>query len=681
MTVGGSTEISMFPAGDSLHHGGVRITALALLLTCIAIPTASAQPAVYVVEPEAGELYWNLDFLDDPSPIQRIRIRNDGDPVNVSEVRIPRGFELVDSGGDLQTGGEVFFDVRCAPLGQDIGDAFWLNWCGVYCEDEGFEYVWLYCNSGRVTPDAFDVTFAPVFQDEAAVASISVTNPRAEPIAIDGVSVAPPFTAAVDGGSVTLDQGEAATITAVVRPDGLPSASGELDVLAGGRVATRVRLQGIVWTQLEPSRNVGAIPVGPPVTMPMTLRNSSALTRTITAVTSDTPGVSLPDLVGTAMAPRQVLSFLATVDAAVVGAIYSSLSVSFDTGPGSSALLFATVVPADFAIEMADATPTDGWLALGAVDVDAAPIDRAVVLRNFSSEPLPIFMCASPVPGFRLVGGCPAEVPPGDSVEVLTRFTPSAAISIDDYRGVVHDRLVLGLGNQLAVIGVHAQLVEAGAPLLAVDDQIDLGEAEVGSTAAATLLVRNVGRLGVVVDRMEVTGAAFSFSEPLSYRIGSLGTLAVEVGFAPVQEGAQGGELRLYAGGAAEPVAIVALSGLGIASDPGDDDGDGHDDDDGTDDGSGDSDGDGTGDADGDGDDDSDDGTGDGDDGAGDSDDGADDADVGDGDDLADGHAADGGGTGCAVSGGGGAAGDLFAVGIALLAAGSRRRRARSRRG
>jgi hypothetical protein len=101
--------------------------------------------------------------------------------------------------------------------------------------------------------------------------------------------------------------------------------------------------------------------------------HSSRLTRTIAAVSSDTPGVSLPDLVGTTMAPREVLHILATVEGGVPGWLYATLRVSFDTGPGSSTLLSGRVAAADFAIEMADCRPTDGWLALGAVDLDAAP--------------------------------------------------------------------------------------------------------------------------------------------------------------------------------------------------------------------------------------------------------------------------------------------------------------------
>lgn len=479
----------------------------------------------------------------------------------------------------------------------------------------------------------------------------------------------PPFSASIDGGSVTLGEGAAATMTAVVRPDGLLLPQGELDVLAGGRVATRVRLRTVIWEQLGPSTNVGDIPVGTPVTFPMTLRNSSPLTRTITAVSSDTPGVSLPDLVGISMAPREVLSVLATVDAAVVGQFFGNLGVSFDAGPGSSVRLFGTVVPADFAIEMADATPTDGWLALGAVDVDGAPIYRAVVLRNFSSEPMPITMCAQPVPGFQLVGGCPAEIPAGDSVELVTRFTPSAALFIDDFRGRVQDRLVLAFGNHLVTINFQAQLVEAGAPLLAVDDQLDLGQAEVGTTTAATLLVENLGRLGIVLDRIEVTGAGFSASEPLSYRIGPSAALAVEVELSPEAEGAQVGELRLYAGGAAEPAAIVALSGQGIPAGPDDDDGSG--DADGSDDGLGGDDEDGGADGIDDSSDDAD----------GDGPGGPDDAAGGDADDVADGDAADGeGADGCAVAGTGGA-GDLSAFGLALLAVAACRRRRRSGRG
>lgn len=628
----------------------VRIAALAVLFTCVVIPAASASPIISVVEPEEGALSWNIDFLGDPSPIQRIRIRNDGDPVWVSELRVPASFELVASGGDLETGGEMFFDVRCVPNGQDVGDAFWLNWCANECEDEGIEYVYLYCTSGRVTPDSYEVFFSPLYQDEAAVASISVANPRPEPITVDGVSVAQPFTGSIAGGSVTLAEGETATITAVLSAGDPPSASADLDVLSDGRVATRVRLAGTVRSQLEPSAwELGGIPAGTTVTLPMTLRNSSALTRTIAAVSSDTPGVSLPDLVGTTMAPREVLSILATVDIGVAGALGATLGVSFDTGPGSSMRLTATVAPADFAIEMADGTPTDGWLELGTVDIDAAPIDRAVTLRNFATEPLPIPLCAFSVPGFEVVGGCPAAVPPGGSVELMTRFTPSAAVSIASYRGVVHSAIWMALASRLGVIGVHAQLVEAGGPLLATDDQLDLGEVEVGAAAGAMLPVQNLGRLGVVVDRLEVEGAAFSVAEPLSYRISSGGTLAVEVAFAPLEEGAQSGQLRVYANGAAEPIAIVALSGQGTA-DPGDDD-DGQDDGDGSDDGSDGSDDDhGSGDGEGDGD-------------------GVDDGGGSDGE-------TDGGeGGGCTVSRGGAGAGDLGAILIALLAAGAWRRR------
>jgi len=634
----------------------VRTPILALLFSVGVVPVASGSPIVYVVEPESPELYWTVDFLDDPVPVQRIRIRNDGDPAGIFEVRVPPFVELVDSGGDLSTGGEMFFDLRCVPNGQEMGDPFWLNWCANSCEDEGIETVWLYCTSGRLTPDSTYVSFAPIYQDEGAVASFSVANPRPEPITVDGVSVPEPFDGSIEGGSVSLAEGESATIDAVLRGGNPPVASADLDVTSGGRVATRARVEGTVLSQLEPSLwGFADIPVGSLVTLPVTLRNSSATARTIAAVTSDTLGVSLPDLVGTTMAPREVRSILATVDIGAPTTFDALLGVAFDSGPGSSMQLYGTIAAADFAVEAADGTPTDGWIDLGVVDLDAAPIDRAVVVRNFRSEPRTIFVCSLRVDGLEFVGGCPSAIPAGGSALLTIRFTPSQGRSSASYRGVLHSRLGIGMDGATTFIGVRAQLVEAGAPFLTVPEALDLGEAEIGETAIATVEVPNLGRLGAVVDRVEVDGAAFSFAEPLSYRIAAGGALAVDVGFAPSVEGAQAGELRLYVGGAAGPFATVALAGQGTAAGPADDGGD---------DGDGDMGDDSSGDV-------GDDGSGDGDDQA--AGDGSDDG-TSPGDDGPGGDEPEPGG--CAVSGGGSrGAWDLASLGIGVLVAGARRRR------
>ena len=634
----------------------VRTPTLALLFTCVvAVPTASAVPLVYVVEPESMTLSWGwVPYGPDPTLTQRIRIRNDGTAATIFEVSTGAGFEIVDSGGDLGAGGEVYYDVRCALEFSDGAGEFRLTWCANLCEDEGTQVVWMDCSSILAT--SYNTFLPELYQDESAEIAVPFTNQRPEPVTVDAVAAEAPFAAALDGGPLTLAEGESGQVWVTFQPSGPGQEIGPVDILSGSDIVGRTRANGSTRTQIEPAvAGLFSIPLGATYARPVTIRNSSDLTRTITEVASDTAGVELSDLVGRTMAPREVIDAVATVQAGALGEIDATVTVAFDVAQGDAMRVLATVVPADFALEVDDATPTDGLLELGTVPVDAGASDRTVTLRNPGAEALAIVACPLASAGFSIVGDCPSSIPAGGSIDVAVRFEPAAATAQATERGDVQGTLAFQLASfPSARMLVHVRLVEPGAPIVSGDDQLDLGAVSVGAAAGGTVVLQNLGLLGFVVDRMEVVGEGFSGTEPGSFRVQRGGSLSIDVAFAPVEEGIASGSLLLYASGAAEPAVTVALTGEGVVGDPGDDGGDQPDDGD---------------------------GAGDGDAGDGDAGDGnGGDGDGGDGDPSDDGDAggdgAGGDSSGCAVHRGAGGFGDLlWAAGIALLAA--RRRRPR----
>ena len=200
--------------------------------------------------------------------------------------------------------------------------------------------------------------------------------------------------------------------------------------------------------------------------------------------------------------------------------------------------LVASVVPADLAVEVDDATPIDGLLELGAVSIAAGTSDRTVTLRNPGAQPLAVTASFRPTPGFTIVGACPASIPAGGSVDVVVRFDPAAAVGLATERGDVQANVGFQLASfQFFRALAHVRLVEPGAPFVSGDDEVDLGAVDVGSTAGATVILQNLGQLGFVVNRMEVVGQGFSATEPGSFRVPRFGSLAIDVAFAPVEEG------------------------------------------------------------------------------------------------------------------------------------------------
>jgi hypothetical protein len=492
-----------------------------VVCSILASAPALASPVLDLVEPVNGQLAFGDLPIGVTSPGQRVRVRNSGDTAGrIVEVR---AVALVVSGpsfGTLAPGEEASWDVACQPQdGGDVFAEFSIRWCDQTCDGTDIVVsVAVSCYGGYFT-DPGDVFLPGVFAEQHSQTTYSIVNREATPVTITALPATAPFTARLVGQTLPATVGPGATMEVLVDFDAAGGdRDGTVDVMSDAFDVGRARVHGFTIGQIQPqSWGFESMPQGAVYTLPMTIRNSSTITRTITSVAFDLPDATLSNVVGTALGPGAITDALATFTATALGTRRATLTVGFDSLQGDSAVILATVIDPVFEVDAGDATPADGRLDFGTVRAGAVPIDRAVTIVNKQASDIGVAFCPSPAPPFELVG-CPTTIPANGYATITLRLTPTAA-------GRYLDAGALAIGALGTIVLTTNVRV--------VDRAYATATSELAFDGAATQALTIENHLDTPLALpVAVTGDAFR-AEPAALAVAPGGTAELTVAFEP----------------------------------------------------------------------------------------------------------------------------------------------------
>jgi hypothetical protein len=212
--------------------------------------------------------------------------------------------------------------------------------------------------------------------------------------------------------------------------------------------------------------------------------------------------------------------------------------------------------PREITITQAAATATisvaPARIEFGAVNVGSSATGSAIVTNTGG---VVIEGIAATSPPFTIESGEAYTVLPGESHEVVVRFTPIG-------NGAVSGALRLsGGGSAVVELLAEGLLDTPDADISVTPVQVDFGAVDVGSSASQTLTVANGGQ--IVLEGVASTSPPYSIVSGRTYTIFPGASHQVVVRFTPTESGAATGSLGLSGGGGA----TVPLLGTGTVED------------------------------------------------------------------------------------------------------------------
>jgi uncharacterized protein (TIGR03382 family) len=211
-----------------------------------------------------------------------------------------------------------------------------------------------------------------------------------------------------------------------------------------------------------------------------------------------------------------------------------------------------------------DARIVDHQLALsrsqiafaGALRGDSA--QQTIAITNVAAAPItvPIVVTGD---AFALVGPDTITLAAGGSAEITVEFQPT---TVDSYSGT----LELGTpGDRDHVVVPLAGT--ARAPMVQSDTALAFGDVRVGSTAEATLTIHSLETTGALaIKEIATDNAAFAVTPLSDPVLGPDATISIAVQFTPTTPGPQAGQLRVFLDGDVTPIAVVDVTGNGLAT-------------------------------------------------------------------------------------------------------------------
>jgi len=211
-----------------------------------------------------------------------------------------------------------------------------------------------------------------------------------------------------------------------------------------------------------------------------------------------------------------------------------------------------------------DARIVDHQLALsrsqvafaGALRGDSAR--QTIAITNVAATPITVPIAVTG-DAFALVGQDAIPLAAGASADITVEFQPTTAGS---YSGT----LELGTPGDRDHVVVPL-MGTAHPPMVQCDTALAFGDVRVGSTAEATLTIHSLETTGALAIKEIVTDNPEFAVTPLSDPVlGPDATISIAVQFTPTTPGGQAGKLHVFLDGDVTPIAVVDVTGNGLAT-------------------------------------------------------------------------------------------------------------------
>ncbi|MBM3329771.1 MAG: choice-of-anchor D domain-containing protein, partial [Calditrichaeota bacterium] len=208
----------------------------------------------------------------------------------------------------------------------------------------------------------------------------------------------------------------------------------------------------------------------------------------------------------------------------------------------------------------------DIFLPVAANDFRIVPVGGSrvwpLVIRNVGELNLTVGSVVSNTDGFSVAfSEEPAVIEPGGEIAVPVTFAPEEA---REYAGTL---TVFSDDPDEAEVNVNVTGIgiEAGPPhALLSEDRHDFGELLIGLRTTWTLNIANSGGSMLIVSSVVSTDESFLVDDPGETAIEPGDAFALEVVFAPLDEGDLAGQIRIATNDPDQEVVVVPVTGIGV---------------------------------------------------------------------------------------------------------------------
>ncbi len=191
--------------------------------------------------------------------------------------------------------------------------------------------------------------------------------------------------------------------------------------------------------------------------------------------------------------------------------------------------------------------------------------ERTITISNVGGANLNVSGLSTTNPVFTVVSpAAPFTIPPGNSVPVTVRFTPSAS-------GTQTGSLQIASNDpdeptyKLSLRGNGVQPPANEPDISITPTSLDFGQVVVGSSTDRTLTISNLGAQTLTVSSLTSSDSAFTVVSPATpFDVAPSADQVVTLRFSPISAVTYSGSLQLNSNDPDEPSLSVSLSGQGI---------------------------------------------------------------------------------------------------------------------
>jgi len=410
----------------------------------------------------------------------------------------------------------------------------------------------------HIVVDPTSLDFGSAALAESNQLTLTLSNTTGATVTISSIrSTGPAFTV-VDGTSFQLPPGASRTLAVQFSPKSPGERHATLTISSNDitQPSISVPMSAVAVAMprisVEPSNlDFGAVTIGRPVQLTLTLRNIGKLDLAISTIRSTEPAFTV---VGdTAFALPAGASRTLTIQCSPKNPGQRRATLSINSNDVNQPTLNVPMSALAGAVSRIVVEPSS--LDFGSVSVGQSA-QRTLTVRNTGTAALSVSAIRSNRVAFLLLGDTAFPLTPGASKAITVQFTPTTAGQQQANLTITSDEPTSpALGVPLVGTGL-------GTPhIVAEPVSLDFGLVTVGQFAQRTLSVRNAGTADLQVSRLASSESAFSIVGDTAFSVAPGAARDVVIAFKPSAAGPTQATLTIASNDVDQPELTVTLAG------------------------------------------------------------------------------------------------------------------------